>query len=502
MRRSIPAACGLAALLVSVLALSQDPQKPAAQDWTYPELREPAAKGSVMAPSHDDYYFYTPENERVPEEFLVHRNLRGLNQGQLQGYHIPPVLYKVEIHNRKVAPGGTVRFTALYDDPTGEVNFLSASFQGPNGRRTNISARYRASPKNALRAEAELKISPWAEPGRYFALEMHAGNRLGHSKGYFSDFHQELSDIWFEVEDNPIMDVTPPILTEFSLFDGAEAKPKIKIGDVIPIHAKVTDDRSGAKSVRVVIVSPSGKYAEADLIPSMSEEGAFVGAVQLNPFYEGGEYHVMRAWIQDHAGNHRFYFFSTEEIIGNARFVVERNDEHDLTAPKLLNVAFDKAAAGFNEVVTIRAVVTDDLAGVEHVTVFVQSPNILDKRRVQLKAKAKPPVIIVPRFDLNQNVYVGTFTVDPLDEPGVWTVSRVVAGDFANNHLNVMASENEALAGLGVAINAADSGTVSATTAPQSTPGTAAAGAAPKIRRVDMIPPHPIRGACLNCHEP
>ena len=499
MTRWIPAACGLAAFLVSVVMFAQDPQKPAAQEWTYPELREPAAKGSVMAPSHDDYYFYTPENERVPEEFLVHRNLRGLNQGQLQGYHIPPVLYKVEIHNRKVAPGGTVRLTALYDDPTGEVNFLSASFQGPNGRRTNIGARYRASPKNALRAEAELKISPWAEPGRYFALEMHAGNRLGHSKGYFSDFHQELSDIWFEVEDNPNMDVTPPVLTEFSLFDGSDAMPRIKIGDVIPIHARVTDDRSGPQSVRVVIAGPSGKYAEANLVPSMSEEGAFVGAVQLNPFYEGGEYHVMRAWTQDRAGNHRFYFF-TEEIIGDARFVVEPNEKNDLAAPKLLNVAFDKMAAGFNETVTVSAVVTDELAGVEHVTVFVQSPNILDKRRVQLKARAKPPVIIVPRFDLNQNVYDGTFTVDPLDEPGVWTVSRVVAGDFANNHLNVMATENEALAGLGVAINATGGGAV-VPSASQAAP-TAAPGAAPRIRRVDMIPPHPIRGACLNCHEP
>lgn len=495
MRRCIALGSAGLGLLVSMLVLAQGQQK-----WQYPEPREPKSKGSVMAPSYDDYYFYTPESDRVPEEFLAHRNLRGLTQSQLKGYHIPPVLHKVEIHNRQVKAGDTVRFTALYDDPAGEVIFLSASYQGPKGRRTNLQGRFRPSAKNPLRLEGELKLSPWAEPGRYFALEMHAGNRLGHSKGYFSDFHQELSDIWFEVADNPNMDVTPPVLTEFVLFDGKEGMPKIKIGDTIPIRAKVADERSGPKEVRVFIISPSGKYAEAQLMSSMSEKNVFIGAVQLNPFYEAGEYRVHRVWIEDEAGNERYYFFSSDEMVAKARVFVEKNDKADGTAAKLINVSFDRENAGFNEDVKVEAIVTDDLSGVEHVTVFVQSPSILDKRRVQLRPKAKPPVIINPKFDLNQNIYEGTFKVDPMDEPGVWTVSRVVATDFANNHLNILSTELPALASVGVAINAGGAAPSATTTSGQ--PAAAQSATPGKIRRIDMIPPHPIRGACINCHEP
>lgn len=485
---------GISFMALAWVTLAQEPPK-----WQNPELREPKAKGSVGAPSVDDYYFYTPENERVPEEFLVHRNLRGVTQGQLKGYHLPPILYKVEVLNRTVKAGDTVRFRALYDDPTGEIIFLSASFQGPVGRRTNVNARFRPSAKNPLLLEGELKLSPWAEPGRYFNLEFHAGNRLGHSKGYFSDFHQALSDVWFDVEPNPNMDVTPPVLTEFALFDG-KPSPRIKIGDLITVKAKVTDERSGAESVKVAFESPSGKLSEVDLMASMMEKDTFIGSVQLNPFYEGGEYKVLRVSINDRAGNDRFYFSASEDVVGKAKFIVEPNDRADQTAPQLVNVTLDKARAGFNEDVKIEAIVTDNLSKVEHITVFIQSPSILDKRRVQLRPKAKPPVIIVPRYDVTQNIYEGTFKVDPMDEPGVWTVSRVVATDFANNHLNILATEANKLASIGVTI-AGGAAPAGAPTASGAT-ATVAPAEPGKIRRIDMVAPHPIRGACINCHEP
>lgn len=482
-------------LLISMVVLGQ--QQPG---WQFPEAREPKSKGSVGAPSQDDYYFYENPNDRVPEEFLAHRTLRGVTQGQLKGYHLPPILYSVEVENRSVKAGETVRWRALYDDKSGEINFLSASFQGPVGRRTNINGRCTPNAKNAMLLECQLKLSPWAEPGRYFSLEMHTANRLGHAKGYFSDFHPALSDLWFDVAPNPNMDVTPPLMNDFQLFDG-KPNPKIKISDLIPIRAKVVDERSGVRDVKVTIQSPSGKFAEVTLMRSMSEKDVYLGVIQLNPFYEAGQYKAQRVSIQDNAGNERHYF-ETEDIIGKNKFTVDANDKTDLNSPQLVTVTLDKDRAGFNEDVKISAIVTDNLSGVEHVTVFVQSPSILDKRRVQLRAKAKPPIIIVPRFDVNANTFEGTFKVDPLDEPGVWTVSRVVATDFANNHMDIQADDNPQLGTIGVAVGTSGAPAPASSTNSQAAASPGNSETPGKIRRVDMIPPHPIRGACINCHEP
>ncbi|MBI4471218.1 MAG: hypothetical protein HY646_01025, partial [Acidobacteria bacterium] len=127
-------------------------------------------------------------------------------------------------------------------------------------------------------------------------------------------------------------------------------------------------------------------------------------------------------------------------------------------------------------------------------------PNLLDKRRVQLRPTAKPPIMIKPAFDVQSNTFEGALKIDPLDEPGDWTVTRVVATDFANNYMNVTAEESKEVASLRVSFASMKAPARATPSAPAAKPETA--GTAPKLRRVDMIPPHPPRGACLNCHEP
>jgi hypothetical protein len=144
----------------------------------------------------------------------------------------------------------------------------------------------------------------------------------------------------------------------------------------------------------------------------------------------------------------------------------------------------------------------DDHSGIGDIWVDVgASPSWIDKKRVRLKAKEGRP-LIKPGFDVKQNLYEGSFKTHKLDEPGDWVVSRVFVRDNANNYLDVRAVESPDLQSVKVVYSeSGGAGPRPATTSQQTQTNPPPAGQT-KIRRVDMIPPHPPRGSCLNCHEP
>lgn len=201
--------------------------------------------------------------------------------------------------------------------------------------------------------------------------------------------------------------------------------------------------------------------------------------------------------------------------------------------------------------VKIVGIFTDDMSGVGNVAVSVHEEDSISKFRVLLKPKTMPPVLIKPGMDVKENVWEGFFKLLPFHQPGHWRIERVFMRDNANNYADIrhiqdlnipttkmyfVATNPKAVIGWMSSRFEDAPGYVAgmknpwaASNAPATTAGAAAAKttskpeagteyldhkdkpdptppAAPvlpgKIRRVDMIPPHPPRGACLNCHEP
>lgn len=483
--------------LCSIVALGQQQsQKPEQMPLQFRPAQE-------MAPHTDDYYLETSESGRVPDEFFVFRRLNQVKTSELEGYHLPPILLELNVlhPNRKVKPGEEVKFSSVLTDPT-EISAFQLGFDGPSGRRTDprwTQARFSRvgdAKSGTQMFQGTLKVSEWAEAGKYLPKFCIPSNQLGHTKGYFADWHPALKDVWFEVEENPREDKVGPYLRTFEL-----SPQRTSITDPISISATADDNLSGIEEVVVTMIGPSNKYIDVPLVQSFNNEKAFRAYFRLNPWYEEGEYIVKKIMVSDRAGNVRYYFNSSDEIVGKARFIVNPSDKADVTAPELITLSFEKEVAKPGEEVKVKAIVSDDRSGVEHITVFLISPNLLDKRRVQLRAAAKPPIMIKPAFDVQSNIFEGVLKIDPLDEPGAWTVTRVVATDFANNYLNLMTEESAELQALKVTFSKTGK-LPAATSASAEMSKPEAQGRAPKIRRVDMVPPHPPRGACLNCHEP
>ncbi|MBI4472402.1 MAG: hypothetical protein HY646_07015, partial [Acidobacteria bacterium] len=367
--------CWTLLMLSSIVVFGQQqPPQPAQKQEQVPLQFRPAYE---KAPHTDDYYLDTPEGERVPDEFFVFRRLNQMKTSEMEGYHLPPILVELNVitANRKVKPGDDVRFTAVLTDPT-EISPFSLGFDGPTGRRTDpewTSARFSRvgdfKPGTQI-FEGVLKVSKWAQGGRYLPKFAIPANRLGHTKGYFADWHPALKDIWFEVEEHPNVDLDAPYIRSLEL---SPKRPKIT--DLISITATVEDNLSGVDIVVATIISPSNKYVDVPLMKSFSDPKTYRAQFRLNPWYEEGEYIVKKAYINDNADNFRYYFDTSDTFLQDATFVVAPNENADVTAPDLITLSFDKDVAKPGEEVKVKAIVSDDRSGVEHITVFFISPN-------------------------------------------------------------------------------------------------------------------------------
>lgn len=461
----------------------------------------------------DHYYFDTPESEWIPDEFMSNPDPK-IDFWHLKGYHLPPRIKEVKIVGPKTyKPGDTVKFECVVFNKY-KVNAFQLNYHGPNGRRTESYAEFRGQPKETWkegdmlyqRFEGTLKLSKWAEPGTYLALAIqNLNNELGHGKSYRSDYLPEMdrTALAFEVADNPNIDVVAPTLKTLVLgsLDGTPAKQPYtaKITDLIPVYAEADDNKSGVNEVVVTLASPTRRYSDVTLQPMLDKPNAFVGYFRVNRWYEGGDYWISRVQVKDAAGNERFMFPQSTPFLQAARVTLAQ-DNADMNPPKLITLNLDKENAKPGETIKVSAIVVDDKSGVGEVVATIHSPSAIDKKRVVLRPKNKPPIMIKPAYDVQENILEGTFTIGPDDEPGAWTLKRVVARDLANNYLDMVSTTYPQLEKLQVTF-----AEVKAGTAPVATPAAAepaAAGQPQKIRRVDMTPPHPPRGPCLNCHEP
>lgn len=471
--------------------------------------------GIPQAPGVDHYYLDGKPDEWWPNEFLSNPD-PNLDVKDLKGYHFPPFLRWVTVEKRIVKAGETIKGEALVEDPS-EVLPWGIVFEGPQGRRTTFNFRFRGRKDNPAMFDGELVVPRWTEPGRYLPIDVFMSNSLGHSKGYFPEFHPATRDIALEVLPNPEADVMAPVVEDFAIgrpgkstIDGVLQSYDIK--DPIMVWAKVTDNKSGVRSVTVRMLSPTEKFKELELRPWMGKENYWVGYFKIPSHYEGGEYYTSSVYARDNAGMELYTFYRTDPKLKAARFVV-RQDRNivDSTPPELITTWIDKKEGNLGDPVKVSMIIADDLSGVETVVAdFAAYPSFADKRRVHLKRVQPNDVLQKPGFNIEQNLWEGTFTTHKMDEPGDWKLVRIFARDAADNLLDLMRSAHPEMLNISVRLNggvrnvtAGGPTSASSTASPERATATAPAPTTPaKIRRVDMTPPHPPRGACLNCHEP
>jgi len=456
-----------------------------------------------MVPTIDDYYLQGDSSQFIPDEFMSNPSGE-VDPRELKGYHFPPQLKWVKVvSGRQISAGGKIRLEAQAENPVPTQRWWIA-YQNQFGRRSVYRANFLPRKDNPWLFDGVVETDEWAEPGVYVIYDGELNSELGHSKAFFPPMHPAMLGLEFEILPNTNVDVMYPDLVDLYIGDTENMNGRtFDVGDMIPVRAKLFDNKSGASEVILRLSGPDNKYVELNLARRFNHPGEFIGYFQINKWSVGGEYVARTIQMKDKAGNQKDLFSSTNELLNATRFKIRQDPSNvDKVPPKLVSVGFDRATAAMEEETKIIAIAVDDHSGVGDIWVDVgASPSWIDKKRVRLKLRSGRP-LIKPGFDVKQNVYEGSFKTHRLDEPGDWVLARVFVRDNANNYLDVRAATSPDLQTVKVVYGASESIGLGSKAKGEDPQAKSQSDNQTKVRRVDMVPPHPPRGPCLNCHEP
>jgi hypothetical protein len=222
-------------------------------------------------------------------------------------------------------------------------------------------------------------------------------------------------------------DVTAPTLHEFTVSD-----TEATIGDTVKIVADVTDDLSGVQRVSVRYEAPEGtgyKYVPLELNP---ESGKYEGTFVIGQYDAAGHWSIAYIAMYDNQGNHYFYQnsnggnetkYKDYEYKDLSQYdVVVSGTEEDKEPPTLKNFRVSPTNVESGDTVKIEADVTDDISGVQRVSVRYEAPKGTSYKYIPL--------------DLNREtgIYEGTIEIDEFDAIGNWKLAYIAMYDHQGNH--------------------------------------------------------------------
>ena len=237
-------------------------------------------------------------------------------------------------------------------------------------------------------------------------------------------------------------DVTPPQLVSLDF------NPKVidttSGPQVLTVRMRVTDNLAGASQVCFGITSPSNLQARGGclhLVSGTAQDGEWEADITFSQFGEAGTWLVRDGWVSviDIVGNHRG--ISRDQLIA-AGFPTDLEviANQDVTPPQLVFLDFNPKeidTTGGPQVVTVRMLVTDDLAGTDQVCFGITSPSNLQARGSCLHLVSGTP---------QDGEWEANLSFPQLVEAGTWLVRDgwVSVIDKVGNHRGI--SRNDLIA--------------------------------------------------------
>ncbi len=384
------------------------------------------------------------DEDYVPEVFQYRRRDAQPRQGAISGEHRSVAMTEFQVLDPMVAPGEVVR-AIVRVEPAFEKGrrFVAEFWSQEYGRASVVYVNFKPHPEHRTLYLGRGRVDRHHPGGRYNAGSTMITDERGRKKAYSAEFNPVMRDpdggpAHFVVEDNPDMDVRPPVLRSLEILT-----PRARTGETIRIAAEVEDDLAGPSQARAVLVSPSGgRLIRADLIGDVRSPGRFVGAFPFPEWYEGGVWTVQKVELFDAARNSALLFAATEPMLRAAEVEVEADPERvDDEPPTLLALEVPLREAPFGEDAPVAALVEDDLSGVDRVFVLFQSPSGADLVRVELESRNPP--LNRPSLLPQPNVFRGTLKLEDFREGGAYRVTRVHLADRARNYRELSVWDGE-----------------------------------------------------------
>jgi hypothetical protein len=335
----------------------------------------------------------------------------------------------------------TVTATATITDPAAPGGVSSGatggfiSYSPPSGGRGSASGSFFRTSTSGDEFKATITFPRFISPGTWKA-SVSVSDRVGNFRSYSS---AQLATAGFNVDVEVTSDVdnTPPVISNVTVGPPTAVTVSPPNGpQSVPATATITDDKSGVSSASISYRSPSGRHSAFGFLQRTTGD-QFSGQIIFRPYQEAGTWSVSSVSATDVAGNPKS-IFGTDLAALNLPDIQVTSDPVDFEAPKLesLTAVSDPPCAdpqlkgacvdatGGDRTVTIKATITDNLAGVSN-SFFLSyvSPGFgqqVQSSFVSLQRKSG-------------DNFEGTLTIRQFAKAGFWKPSSLSLFDNAGN---------------------------------------------------------------------
>lgn len=267
-----------------------------------------------------------------------------------------PSIISVAKDKESVKPGETITFKVEVNDDYSGVDTFMVQWS-LNGDSTNdLSKQFDYSTNNDY---YEFTIPNNALAGDYQAVYVPIYDNANNYKQYYRSENEELlSKFDFTVEEAE-QDILPPVVSNFKV-----TAENVSAPGKITVQYDIIDDKSGVKDDAVgLIVSPISDLShERKSIATKIDEITYQAEIDIIDKYE--KYIFRGVQVCDNAGNWKTY---TREELGLTEdiFFAANNYTEDKTAPKLLNIEYNKTKINIPDFLELTLDIEENESGIE-----------------------------------------------------------------------------------------------------------------------------------------
>lgn len=215
----------------------------------------------------------------------------------------------------------------------------------------------------------------------------------------------------------------------------------------------ITDDQSGVSGFSMGFTSPSGTavnfpFFAPDLISGTPNSGVWEETIIFPPFIEPGTWEIRSIYITDLASNSASYNTETLTSLSLPTGFTVLSAGYDADPPEVVDMSFSPSTIDVStghQLVTLRAHITDNLAGLESAFANLESPSgpqtILSRRSMHRVSGTAQDGMYVVDFDIAQ-----------YSEAGSWKIRDIDLTDQARNRIVLKTSDLEPVISAGLAV--------------------------------------------------
>jgi uncharacterized repeat protein (TIGR01451 family) len=350
----------------------------------------------------------------------------------------PPKLDALSINPTSVdvtSGSKTVTVTATITDPAAAGGVSSGVAGGSIGYSSpsagqNAGGTFQRTSGDQF--QATVTIPQFAQSGTWkpsVSVFDNTGNRRGLS---FIDL--QAAGINADLTVTSTSDISPPQISALTVSPGSVTVTPPNGTQTVTATATITDNLSGVSTSfnnYVTFQSPTSKHFASGYFQHTTGD-QYQATISVQPYVEHGTWHVYSVQLADKAGNSKYLFRTELQALGIDPTFDVASPTEDFTPPTLTSLSVEPActepgvlgacvdATSQDQVVTVKATITDDLAGVSYASFSYSSPSGIQSAYGYLQRTTG-------------DNFQGTVTIHKFAEAGHWQPSFSMADRPGNS---------------------------------------------------------------------